>query len=328
MKSLKEMPKIELHVHLDGSMRIDTASDLSNESIEAVKDKMVVSEHCDDLNDYLTKFSFPVFLLQTKENLSRVAHELGEDLKEDGVVYAEVRFAPILHIEKGLNLDEVVEAVLTGLKEVSIPTGLLLCLMRNSSFEDNLKVIELAKKYLGKGVVGVDLAGAEAMYPTEEFASLFEIVKKEGIPFTIHAGEASGKESIKSALSFGATRLGHGIRILESEELCKVVHDKKIVLEVCPTSNIQTKAVEVYSLHPIFLLYNKGLLVTVNTDNRTVSNITLTKEYQKLQATFNFSLDDFKKMNLDAIEASFLSINEKEELKQNYLNRFQEYITK
>lgn len=326
--SLKEMPKIELHVHLDGSMRLETASELSSRPVEEIRDAMVAPSKCFDLSDYLTRFAFPISLLQTKDNLTRVAKELALDLREDGVMYAEIRFAPIFHTEKNLSLEEVVDAVLMGLNQVDIPVGVILCLMRNVSKEDNIKTIEVAEKYLNKGVVGLDLAGDEKAYPTRDFREYFELIKEKQIPFTIHAGEADGKESLSSALDLGTKRIGHGVRVIEDNDLLNTVRNRRTVLEVCPTSNIQTNVIETYKDHPIKKLFENHILVTVNTDNRTVSNITLTEEYNKLKETFNFSLLDFRRMNLDAIYGAFLTNEQKDELVRNYLGEFSKFLEK
>lgn len=325
MNELKLMPKVEIHVHLDGSTRVKTISELSGISVEDVKKEMIAQDTCHDLNDYLTKFKLPIDALHTKESLIRVSRELVEDLEDDGVMYAEVRFAPILHINP-LSLGEVVEAVLEGLGKGNIKVKLLLCMMRNASYEENKKVIDLAKKYMNAGVVGIDLAGAEALFKTENFKELFEYARNIGVPFTIHSGEADGASSIKSALSFQTTRLGHGVRLIEDNNLLTEFVEKNILLEVCPSSNIQTRVFDKYSDHSIYELYKKGVKVTVNTDNRTVSNITLTEEYEKLMNAFSFQLDDFKRMNLNAIDGLFLSREEKEKIKEQYLECFDLFL--
>lgn len=312
--NLKNIPKVELHLHLDGSVRLDTASMLTGKSIEEVRSLMIAKEKCHDLNEYLTKFNLANEIMQSQENLTRIAKELVEDLKNDNVIYAEVRFAPLLHTKKGLTGEEVIEAVLLGLKDEDLKVNLILCMMRQFSFEDNLKTIELAIKYLDKGVVAIDLAGAEALYPTANFERLFQIAKDKNIPFTIHAGEADGKDSILSAINFKTKRIGHGVRCIEDKETLDMINKNNITLEVCPTSNIQTDIFENYHDHPIRKLYDMNILVTINVDNMTVSNIDLTQEYEKLVKNFNFTLKDFKKMNINAINASFL----KEELKEKY----------
>ena len=313
--NIQSFPKIELHLHLDGSVRVDTACKLSGLSIEKVKNMMIAPKKCRDLNDYLQKFSLPNEIMQTKDHLVRIAKELVEDLKKDNVIYAEVRFAPLLHTKKGLSLEEVIESVLLGLKDDSLHVNLILCMMRQFDFIDNLKTIDLASKYLNQGVVAIDLAGDEKSYPTSNFKELFKIANDKHIPFTIHAGEADGKDSLLSAIEFGAKRIGHGVRCVEDEQISNLIYKNNIVLEICPTSNIQTNTFKNYQDHPIKNLYDKGLLVTINTDNRTVSNITLTDEYTKLVKYFNFTLEDFKKMNINALKNAFLS----DELKEKYI---------
>lgn len=252
--------------------------------------------------------------MQTKENLERVAFELAQDLQKDDVIYAEIRFAPNKHLKSGLTLDEVVTAILKGLSQVPIKTNLILCMMRGDSYEQNLKVIKLAKKYLNHGVVAIDLAGSEASYPVNLYQELFEIAQKENIPFTIHAGEADGPLSVINAINLGAKRIGHGVRAIESEKALKLIKEKNITLEVCPKSNLDTNMYEKLSNHPIKKLYDMGLLVTINTDNRTLSNTNLTKSYQDLQEVFSFTKQDFLKMNENALQSAFLKQDEIEEL--------------
>ena len=316
---IEKLPKVELHIHLDGSIRPSTAAYLLNKSIDDVSNNMIASDKCEDLNEYLTKFDYPEKILQTKENLERVAYELALDLKKDNVIYAEIRFAPLKHIKEGLTLDSVVDSVLDGLSKVNIKTNLILCMMRNDPYSDNLKVIELASKYLNKGVCGIDLAGAEALYKTSSFKELFVMAKKYNIPFTIHSGEADGYDSILATINFGATRIGHGIRAIEYDDLINLIIDNNILLEVCPTSNVQTNAVDKYTDHPIKKLIDKGVNVSINTDNRTVSNISLNLEYKKLQESFGFTKELFIKTNLNAIEHAFVSLDEKAKLKKEYL---------
>lgn len=318
--NLKNLPKVELHLHLDGSIRPQTASELLNINIEEVEKNMIAQAECNNLNDYLTKFDLPEKIMQTKDNLKRVAKELAEDLKKENVIYAEIRFAPMKHIKKGLSGEDVIDSILSGLKEIDIKTNLILCMMRGSSYEENIEVINLAKKYLNKGVCAIDLAGAEALYKTYMYENLFDKANKLGIPFTIHAGEADGKDSIKSAISFGAKRIGHGIRIVEDEELIKKVIEKNILLEICPTSNIQTRCVNSYKEHPIKKLLKKGIPISINTDNRTVSNTTLTVEYEHLINELAFTVEDIINTNKMAINHAFISNDEKYKLLNAYNN--------
>ncbi len=318
MMDYSKLPKIELHVHLDGSVRLDTAAELLDLSINEVKYDMLAKEKCLDLNDYLTKFELPVKIMQTKRNLERIAYELAVDLKNDGVIYAEIRFAPIKHTLEGLSLYDVTESVIMGLSRVDMKSNVILCMMRNDDIKTNMMVIDVARHYLNEGVCAVDLAGAEAIYKTEDFKDLFDYATEKNVPFTIHAGEADGRESIKSAISFGTTRIGHGVNVVTEDDLIKEVIDKDILLEVCPTSNIQTRVVDNYKSHPIRKLYDLGVPLSINTDNRTVSNTTLKREYKNLEVNLQFSTNDFIKTNKQAINHAFISENEKKEL----LNKF------
>lgn len=315
---IEDLPKIELHVHLDGSLSTEMAKRISLKDDDYILNNMIAKEKCEDLNEYLTKFSFPCDLLQSKKNLELFSSELAKDLEKDNVIYAEVRFAPLKHLNEGLSPDEVVESVISGLRTSKTKINVILCMMRNDAFSENLKVIDLAKKYLGNGVVGIDLAGAEALYPTEDFIELFNIARSKGIPFTIHAGEADGVSSINSAILCHTNRIGHGIRCIEDKDVMKTIRDNNILLEVCPTSNIQTNVVDKINNHPIKYLIENGIKVCINTDNRTVSNTTLSKEYKMLINELGLSIEDIINCNMNAIEGSFLSEEEKEYLMNKY----------
>lgn len=312
---IKKLKKVELHLHLDGSVSINTISNISNEDINDLKNKMVASEKCNNLSEYLTKFDTPIECMQTKENLTLISKELTEYLESQNVIYAEIRFAPMFHTKQGLSYEEVVEAVLEGLNiNKNIKINLILCMMRGMPKENNLKTIDVAYKYLNNGVCGIDLAGAEDKYPLCEYIDLFEIIKEKKIPFTIHAGENGDYKEIDLAIKLGAHRIGHGIHAFESKEIQKEIKDKNILLEICPTSNIQTNSIDEYKNHPIYEFYKNDLKVCINTDNKTVSNITLNDEYLKLYNTFNFNIEDFKQMNINAIENAFLSDQDKKKL--------------
>lgn len=318
MIDLKRLPKVELHLHLDGSIRIDTAVEILGKDIDTIEANMIAPKKCMDLNEYLTKFDYPSIILQSRENLERIAYELALDLLDDGVIYSEVRFAPLKHIKEGLSIDEVIESVLLGFSKVDIKINLILCMMRDMSNFDNLKVIDAAKRYLNRGVCAIDLAGAESLFKTSSFQELFDYANSIEVPFTIHAGEADGISSIKSAINFGTSRLGHGIRLLDDLSLMNLVKDKKILLEICPTSNIQTNVIKNYENHPIKEYYDYGIKISINTDNRTVSNITLTDEYSNLINNLGFSVQDIIHINKMAISATFLSNDEKKQLLAEY----------
>ena len=308
----KDLKKIELHLHLDGSVRVSTVEELLNEN--NLSNKMIVDNNTKSLTEYLTKFDLPIKVMQKKENLIRISKELVEDLDKDNVIYAEIRFAPIFHINEGLTLEDVVNSVLEGLKSDKVKTNLILCMMRNSSYEDNKKILDLAIKYKNKGVCAIDLAGDESKYPTNMFKHLFEYAKNNDILFTIHAGEAGTINDMIDAINYGTKRIGHGIKAIENSDIINKLIENKIALEICPTSNIQTCVVDSLDNHPIKQLNDNNVLITINTDNRTVSNTTLSKEYELLNKHFNFTKDDFVKFNINAINSSFLNINDKDEL--------------
>ena len=311
---------IELHLHLDGSLRPETVWELAKEqniklpanTVDEVRDQMQVPEDCRTLEEYLTRFDLQLLVLQTREALERAAFELTEDLAKEWVTYAEIRFAPQLSIKGGMTQEQAVEAAIEGVKRgmeqyPSIRVGLILCCMRGEDNEEwNLQTVEAAKKYLGDVVCAVDIAGAESLYPTERFAPVFEKVREYGLPSTIHAGEAAGPESMKTALAFGAKRIGHGVAAVEDPELVRRLIEEQITLEVCVTSNYQTKVVPSIEAHPIRRLFNAGVRVTVNSDNRTVSNTNIRKELDILRNVFGFKEQEIEKMEEYAWEARFL----------------------
>ena len=311
---IENLKKIELHLHLDGSVRVSTIEELLDKN--NLEKELVVDENTKSLTDYLKKFDLPIKVMQSKENLIRISKELCEDLIKDNVIYAEIRFAPNFHTKEGLSLDEVVSSVLLGLDNKNIKTNLILCMMRGDSYENNKNIIDLAIKYRNKGVCGIDLAGDEAKYSTSLYKNLFSYALGNNLNITIHAGEAGTSKEVKDAISYGAKRIGHGIKIINDDEVINLVKQKQIPLEICPTSNVQTCNVDNIMNHPIKKLFDRNILVTINTDNRTVSNTSLNKEYKLLEEYLNFTREDFIKMNLIAIDKSFLTDDKKEELKK------------
>lgn len=320
---IHEMKKVVLHLHLDGSLRPETVQewlheDGKNIDLDLVKAKLMVAKDCKDLNQYLEKFDLPLLFLQSEEHIKRATYELYEDLAKQNVVYGEVRFAPSLHLQKGLTYEQIVEAAIAGMDEAKekygIDGGLILCCMRGDNNEQaNLDTIELAKKYLGKGVCAADLAGAEALFATKNFEDVFAKAKELGVPFTIHAGEADGPESIKSALQFGATRIGHGVRCIEDKEVMQELKDRKVLLEVCPTSNFQTQAVtgKTDGSYPIEKIFRFGIPVGLNTDNDTVSNTDIEQEYAWVLSETGLTTSNLIQMNLDSIKAAFTTPEKK-----------------
>ncbi|WP_246021599.1 adenosine deaminase [Paenibacillus zeisoli] len=333
MNILKLMPKAELHIHLDGSVRPDTIISLAKEEglmlpvidPNELRPYLHASEQCSSLTEYLSKFQLPLQCLQSAESLRRVAYELVEDAHRDHVKYMEIRFAPLLHMEKGLTVEEIISHVLAGTDEaerkLGTTTRLIIICLRSHPVNKNLKVVHAASAFIGKGVVGMDLAGDEVSYPPEIHRKVFEQAHDYGLPITIHAGEAADANNIDESIRhLHAARIGHGVRLQDDAALMQWVKDHHIVLEMCPSSNVQTKAVESWSDHPIKEYFDQGIRVTVNTDNLTVSGTTLTKEYERLMEIHDFSTAQFAEMNLYALQASFLENPEKLRL----LNYFRE----
>lgn len=320
---------IDLHLHLDGSLTVNTVRELAHLQGISVDDqdaellkRLQVGPDCKDLNEYLEKFSFPCSLLQTKQALTIAVSNLLEELREQGLLYAEVRFAPQLHTLQGLTQTEVVEAAVAGLEGSSLKANLILCCMRGEENRaENMETVEVAAKFLDRGVCAVDLAGAEALFPTENFEDVFCRASELGVPFTIHAGEAAGPESVRTALRFGARRLGHGVRSAEDPELLRELAERGVALELCPTSNLNTGIFDSLEQYPIFQLLEAGVKATVNTDNITVSGVTLSSEWEKLIGTFVLNDEQIIRLLMNSVEATFASGEVKEWLKQQIYTR-------
>lgn len=370
---IREMPKVVLHLHLDGSLRPETVKEwidellsltskleeisgqsrleqlpenakkhinsfrgnvgewlkdlincgISTVSLEDVVSKLTVEPENKDLNQYLEKFDLPLFFLQTEEHIERATFELYEDLYNQGVKYAEVRFAPSLHLNSGLSYDRVVEAAIRGMNKAKekyrIMGHLILCCMRGEGEENrkaNEETVNVAERYLGKGVCALDLAGAEALFPTENFKDIFEKAKEKNIPFTIHAGEAAGPESIIEALKMGAQRIGHGIRCIENPAVVKLLSRLKIPLEICPISEIQTNATKKEKF-PIGELLRCKIPITISSDNNTVSGTDIITDTMWVVESNDLILNDLITIQENATEVIFGTDEEKVVLKNS-----------
>ncbi len=324
-------PKVELHLHLDGSVPPKTMWELAKEnsiplpapSLYGFETWLKTTSDCSSVNEYLERFELPLQLLQTRENLSRAAKDLIEDLDKKGYGYAEIRFAPQLHKREGLTQRDAIEAVILGRAEAlrnhpKLMIGFILCAMsigpESLNMEENLETVRLTKEFFGKGVVGCDLAGAEGIVPLRNFRPLFDLARELEVPFTCHAGDSQGPDTVRDALSFGTYRIGHGHHLFEAPELWDQVRRNKIALEICPTSNIQCKTRPSYEKHPAKKLFDAGICVTINTDNQTLAAVTLNDEYNHCINEMGFSYDDVLQMNRYAAEASFLPADEKNAL--------------
>lgn len=341
-QAVRSAPKVLLHDHLDGGLRPGTVLELAEEcgydGLPATSESALAHWFRDaadsgSLEQYLETFEHTVAVMQTPVGLERVAHECVEDLADDGVVYAEVRFAPEQHLERGLTLDQVVEHVLEGFRagesaaEVRgqrIRVGCLLTAMRHAA--RSREIAELAVRFRYRGVVGFDIAGAEAGHPPSRHLDAFDYMRRANAHFTIHAGEAFGLPSIHEAIAFcGTDRLGHGVRITDDIAvasgggatlglLANYVRDKRIPLELCPSSNVQTGAVETLEKHPFDLLARLRFRVTVNTDNRLMSDTTMTREMLKLSETFGYGWTDLERFTINAMKSAFIPFDQRLEL--------------
>jgi adenosine deaminase len=318
-----------LHCHLDGSVRPETIIDIAREEniqlpsydIESVKDMLIAPWECNSLDEYLQRFILPIAVMQSKNSLRRIAYELMEDSAKENIKYIEIRFAPILHTEKGLDIEEIIESILAGIKEgedkFDIKGNLILSCMRNMSDLIAFDIIEKGRKFLGKGVVAIDLCSVENEGFSAMFTQPIALAREYGYRVTIHAGETGiGKNVLEAIEVLQAERIGHGVFIKDCPEAYNIVKQKGITLEMCPTSNIQTKAVSNFKEHPIYEFHKDGIKVTVNTDNRTVSNTTLGRECEVLFNELNISYEDYIQIYYNSIDAAFTDLETKEKLRK------------
>lgn len=320
-KTLLRLPKVELHLHLDCSLSYNIVSKLRPKiTIENYNHNFIAPPKCKNLADFLKRASSGIALMQTKNELELVVEDLFEQLKNENVILAEIRFAPLLHCEKGLTAESVVEIVANHIKQCSekldIKAGIILCTLRHFNESESLQTVKLVEKYLSNSlVVGFDLAADEAGFPIDAHRKAFQCAIDRGIPRTAHTGEAKGAESIWETLKFfNPSRIGHGVRCIEDEELVDEIVNKNIHLEICPTCNIQTDVFNSIEEHPIDYLFKKGVSLSINTDARTLTNVSLTEEYQKLINIFNWGLEETRQCNLNAINHSFLNNIDKKKL--------------
>lgn len=316
---------VDLHLHLDGSLLPSSVLkvakregiELPASSLKKIKKFLQVDSDCKSLNDYLTKFDLPNLVLQSKTGIYTCTIDLLESLAKSGLKYAEIRMAPQLSTAGGLTQQQVVETLIKASKDgekYGIYSNIILCMMRgNNTKRENLESIEVAKKHLNKGVVAMDLAGAEALFPNEMFDEEFKLINKFNIPLTIHAGEASGANSVMSALKYNPKRIGHGIHSINDESVIQELKTRNIYLEICPKSNLDTKTISSYEELPIRKFIEKGIKVTINTDDMTVSNTTLKQEYKTLK-NMGFNEKELQEFARNSIEASFASDEIKQKL--------------
>src|SRR5215470_292992 len=327
LELIQSLPKTDLHCHLDGSLRLDTVLDLARK--QGVKlptfDRgelwklLFAGDQVASLDDYLRAFDITLSVMQTEDALERCAYELAEDAHRENVRYIEVRYSPLLHIRNGLRPAQVVEAVLRGLRnakrELGIRYGVILCAIRSLGPESSLRNAELCIAFKNRGVVGFDLAGSEVGNPAKVHKHAFQLVVDNNINCTAHAGESFGPDSVHQAIhKCGAHRIGHGTRLVESGDLLNFVHDHRIPLEVCPSSNVQTRAAASWETHPVDFFVDYGLRVTINTDNRLMSDTTVSKELHLCHRHYGWSLHTIKEIIIAGWKSAFMPYREKADL--------------
>jgi adenosine deaminase len=323
-----KLPKVELHLHLDCSLSFDVVKKINPAvSYEEYRQSFIAPPKCYDLADYLKRAVKGFELMQTKEQLRWVTLDLFQQLQADRVIYAEIRFAPLLHLQLGLSPAEVVTAVdaavQEGIEQTGIEAGLILCTLRHFSQEQSLETVQLVSDFRGTRVAGFDIAADEAGFPIDNHVKAFEFARSNGIPCTAHAGEAKGAESVWETLNhFHPSRIGHGVRSAEDKDLLVYLKRNGIHLEVCPTSNIQTNVYETISDHAADTIYKAGVSMSINTDCRTISDTSLTKEYDIMKRVFHWRKEHFLHCNLEAIKHAFISAEKKERLRKKLLAGF------
>ena len=301
------MPKAELHCHLDGSLTLAGVREILGKDIAL--EELQVQPGCQNLAEYLQKFDLPIACLQTPEGIKKASRDFLLDVAKENVRYVEVRFAPACSVNNLMNYGTVIESVLDGLKEAKEQSGtfynVIVCAMRHHDLETNLAMLRGCREFLGEGVCAADLAGDEAAWPMEQFAELFSEAKGLDYPYTIHAGECGRAENILGAVELGAARVGHGIAMRGHKDIIAVCRKHRTGIEMCPVSNIQTHAVDSWEQYPIREFLEEGLMVTLNTDNRTVSGTSLSREMEEVQKHCRVTMEELCKMELNAVEVAF-----------------------
>ena len=335
-----KLPMIELHLHLDGAIPPETMWALAQEkgvpmpaeTLEGFRHWLVETSDCADVNTYLARFELPLQLMQDEKSIARVTKDLMTELSRQGHIYDEIRFAPQLHRREGLTQRQAIEAVLEGRRQAlaenpGYDAGILLCAMcigpETVNMAENLETVRLAKEFLGRGVVGADLAGAEGIVPLQSFHPVFDLARELGVPATCHAGDSQGPDTVRDALSFGVRRIGHGHHIYDEPSLWEAAIARGVTLEICPTSNIQCHTQPSYREHPAKKLLDAGLRLCISTDNMTLAAVSLADEYRHCVEDMGLTPEDLGKMLVFAAEAAFLP----EEKKQKLVARVREALS-
>ncbi|HEV8508446.1 MAG TPA: adenosine deaminase [Chitinophagaceae bacterium] len=318
----RKTPKVELHLHLDCSLSYDVVQLLKpSVTIDEYVRSFIAPPKCPDLADYIKRAINGFELMQTEEQLRLVTLDLFRQLNADNVLYAEIRFAPLQHTIQGLTPDEVIgavnEATKEGIKKYGVDVGVILCTLRHYSEDQSMETVELVRKYKGTHVVGFDIAANEAGFPIDDHIKAFQFAKAHNIHCTAHAGEARGPESVWETLNnFQPSRIGHGVRSAEDLQLLSFLKENNIHLEICPTSNIQVNVFDKIEDHAADKIFSAGVSMSINTDARTISNVTLADEYELLERIFDWKKEHFRKCNLEAIDHSFTTTEVKQKVRK------------
>ena len=326
MSKYNKIPKVELHLHLDCSLSFDVVNRMNPLiEIDEYRSSFQAKPNSSSLNDYINCADRAIELMQTRENLELVVEDLFKQLKKENVIYAEIRFAPLLHCSQNLDENKVVEIICNKAKIESekndINYGLILCTLRHYSKKQSLKTVRLVNQYKNNGVVGFDIAADEAGYPLDNHIEAFNYAKSNGLNITAHAGEAKGPESIwESIKKLHTKRIGHGVRCVEDLELVSYLSENDYHLEISLTSNIKTRTYKTFEEHPLNKIYNSSISISLNTDGRTISNTDLSLEYKIAEEKFGWTIDKIKKCNLEAIKHSFTSSSNKSKLIEKIIN--------
>lgn len=332
---IQKAPKAELHNHIDGGLRVQTAIDLALKNkielpsyeYDSLLPFLTIDDSCNSLLEYFKPFEYTLNVLQTEDALERVMYEYLEDSADDHIRYIEARFSPALHLKRGLSLDQVMEAILRGKKqaeeEFNIKSKLIICGLRQNDIQSNMELAQLAVNYKHRGVVAFDLAGEEYGRPAKNHINAFEIAIKNNLCRTVHAGEADGAHSITDAIHYlGAQRIGHGTHLFEDKDLLNYVVDRQIALEICLTSNRQTKSVADIKKHPIRSYFDQNIAVTINTDSTLISGTTLSQEFMLAHQLFDFNRKELQNIMLNAFHHAFLPFDEKQDLIEQAQDEF------
>jgi adenosine deaminase len=332
---ISRMPKAELHVHLDGCLRVETVGALAAEQgielpvpQDRLRDACVVPEDCPSLAEYLDRFVIPLMVLQRPDALERAVYELCEDARRENVRYIEPRFAPSLLNKRGMTIDEAIAASTrgwhAGARDFGLEGGIILCAMRHRPPEQNLEVAKAGERYLGDGVIGFDIAGDEAPHPILEHREALLYARAAGYGMTAHAGEGAGADSVRAAVEvIGVARVGHGTRSKEDPTLLPVLRERGISLDMCPHSNVQTKAVGSLAHHPLRFYFDYSIPVTVSTDSRTCSDTTVSRELERVHESLGFTVSEIWKMTRTALEVGFVSADVRARVLSEYVGEME-----